>query len=189
MEKICNFGGCNRKFDSHGYCSSHSKQYRNGEVLTELRKRSRNSELQEFCSFLGCGRKSKSLNLCGPHYTQLKRGDELKPVREVFHGCKVYDCIEPHSARGYCITHYRIYNTFKIPAEQYEQMLKAQDGKCAICKNECSSGMRLSVDHDHSSNKIRGLLCGKCNRGLGMYDDNENRLLLAVKYLQLYNAK
>lgn len=189
MEKICNFSGCDRKHDSHGYCSTHAKQYRDGVELRQLRKRKRLNELKEFCTFDGCDRRSKSLNLCGPHYTQSKRGSELKPVREVRHECNIAGCNNPHSARGYCADHYRIYNTFKIPAEQYENMLLEQDGKCAICHKICSSGMRLSVDHDHDTNQIRGLLCGKCNRGLGMYDDDIEKILSAVDYLKSYSAK
>jgi hypothetical protein len=187
MEKICNFDGCDRKFDSHGYCSQHAKQFRNGLELRPLRRRFRENELQEFCIFNGCDRKSKSLNLCGPHYIQSKRKNELTPVREVIHDCIVKECDEPHSARGYCVKHYRIFNTFKIPAQQYEDMLVAQNNNCAICKNTCSSGMRLSVDHDHATNEIRGLLCGKCNRGLGMYDDNIELLKSAIIYLESYS--
>ena len=61
-----------------------------------------------------------------------------------------------------------------------------QNGCCAICKGEEPSDFkgRLSIDHDHSSGKIRGLLCMKCNSGLGMFNDDEDILLNAIKYLK-----
>lgn len=187
MDKFCNFSGCDRKHDSHGYCSTHSKQFRLRQELKPLRKRSKVSELKEFCTFSGCDRKSKALNLCGPHYMQLRRGDELKQVREVLHQCSISGCTKPHSARGYCADHYRIYNSFKIPAELYQEMLDAQNNKCAICLDECSSGMRLAIDHSHKTGNIRALLCGKCNRGLGMFDDDTGKLKAAIIYLEQYS--
>lgn len=187
MSKVCGFNGCDRKHDSHGYCSTHSKQFRSGQELRTLRKRSKVSELKEFCTFDGCDRKSKALNLCGPHYTQLKRGGELKQIREVLHECSITECNNPHSARGYCADHYRIYNSFKIPAEKYQKMLDAQNSKCAICNDKCSSGMRLAIDHNHKNGNIRALLCGKCNRGLGMFDDDIEKLMSAIIYLKQYS--
>lgn len=186
MNKFCNFGGCDRKHDSHGYCGEHAKMYRSNIELRPLRKRMKVSEISEFCTFSGCDRKTKSVNLCGPHYTQLKRGWELRPVKEVRFFCSLEDCENPHSAKGYCVDHYRIYNTFKITAETYQKISWAQENVCAICKKKCSSGMRLAVDHNHKTNEIRGLLCGKCNRGIGMFDDSVELLHFAVEYLNRY---
>lgn len=66
-----------------------------------------------------------------------------------------------------------------------------QGGVCAICGNKCTSGRTLSVDHDHSccpgsascGKCIRGLLCTRCNMGLGYFLDDANRLRAAVSYL------
>ena len=71
---------------------------------------------------------------------------------------------------------------FGITIEQYEEMLLAQNGVCAICKKECRRG-RLSVDHDHATGKVRGLLCRKCNVILGMVQDKMYLLLAAEAYL------
>lgn len=48
----------------------------------------------------------------------------------------------------------------------------------------CGSTRRLCIDHDHATKKIRGILCTKCNAGLGMFDDNAVRLESAIRYLK-----
>ena len=48
----------------------------------------------------------------------------------------------------------------------------------------CGSTRRLCIDHDHATKKIRGVLCSKCNAGLGMFDDNATRLESAIRYLK-----
>lgn len=53
----------------------------------------------------------------------------------------------------------------------YDALLAGQNGVCAICKETCSTGNRLAVDHDHSTGRIRGLLCRRCNLFLGVLED------------------
>lgn len=65
----------------------------------------------------------------------------------------------------------------------YQSLVQKQNGLCAICF-ECPSGKGFHVDHDHATNKVRGLLCNTCNRGLGWFKDNTMRLLNAVAYLE-----
>jgi len=65
----------------------------------------------------------------------------------------------------------------------YQYMLGKQDGLCAICRKTCSSGKALAIDHDHKTGVVRGLLCGKCNRGLGLFCDSKELLLNAYTYL------
>lgn len=73
---------------------------------------------------------------------------------------------------------------FGITLDQYKSLNKAQEGRCAICGGLNVAGRRLAVDHCHRSGKIRGLLCYKCNVGLGSFDDDLERLLLAALYLE-----
>ena len=77
---------------------------------------------------------------------------------------------------------------YGITLEQYDQMFDAQGGVCAICgEPEAVANKhgvcRLSVDHDHETNKVRMLLCNKCNHGLGLFDENLEKLLKAMHYL------
>lgn len=66
----------------------------------------------------------------------------------------------------------------------YQHMLDGQNGVCAICQQVDKSGRSLAIDHDHQTGFVRGLLCGSCNRGLGLFGDSPQRLLVASNYLQ-----
>jgi hypothetical protein len=73
--------------------------------------------------------------------------------------------------------------SFGITLEQYEKLLKTQGGVCAIC-HQLNPGIRkLSVDHDHKSGQVRGLLCENCNRGIGQLQETASNLLSALAYL------
>lgn len=80
---------------------------------------------------------------------------------------------------------------YGLTPEEYDKLLAEQGGVCAICglpeyvidrrkgKPRC-----LSVDHDHVTLKVRGLLCGRCNRTIGHFEDNPAVLARAAAYLQ-----
>jgi hypothetical protein len=55
---------------------------------------------------------------------------------------------------------------FGITPEVYDLMLAEQGGLCALCRQPCSTGRCLAVDHDHTTGAVRGLLCGRCNNAL-----------------------
>jgi hypothetical protein len=80
--------------------------------------------------------------------------------------------------------------TYGIDPSRYWRMLKEQDGKCAICRQEQSarhaSGTiyRLSVDHCHDTGRVRGLLCNNCNRAIGLLKDRVDLLKSAIDYLK-----
>lgn len=75
--------------------------------------------------------------------------------------------------------------TYGISLEQYDQMYDSQDGECAICETNKPGGIsnRFHLDHDHTTGEIRGLLCHKCNNGLGYFNDDTSLLAKALKYL------
>lgn len=75
---------------------------------------------------------------------------------------------------------------YDLTVEQYDEMLAAQGGGCAICGEQCPSGSRLAVDHDHSTGTVRGLLCVRCNKGLGSFQDSIVRLRAAEQYLRAH---
>jgi hypothetical protein len=85
---------------------------------------------------------------------------------------------------------WRLPRTYGISSHQYESMLAAQNSVCAICGEEEKAahgrtGMpfNLSVDHDHSTGQIRGLLCQRCNRALGLLKDDAGVVRKAFEYL------
>ena len=76
-------------------------------------------------------------------------------------------------------------NQYGITVEKYDEMLKAQGGGCGICGSKTPSTRTtyFAVDHCHTTGKVRGLLCTKCNRGLGLFNDRSDLLKLATTYL------
>lgn len=78
---------------------------------------------------------------------------------------------------------------FGIGIKEYNKMLESQNGVCAICEGtekstaSSGSGRPLAVDHCHVTGKIRGLLCSRCNRGIGFLGDSVTSLKRAISYL------
>lgn len=71
----------------------------------------------------------------------------------------------------------------KLTPEKYEELLFQQQGLCAICARPPKKGKRLAVDHDHLTDTNRGLLCDRCNMGLGLFRDSMEILEKAKHYL------
>lgn len=75
-------------------------------------------------------------------------------------------------------------NEYGITLDEYNAMHDAQGGLCLICKEPCDRHARLSVDHSHTTGKIRGLLCDRCNKVLGLFRDDPATLRTAAIYLR-----
>lgn len=80
----------------------------------------------------------------------------------------------------------QLHDRFKITAEQYWVMHEEQKGVCKICGKPQCVGTKLDVDHDHSTGKVRALLCRHCNAGIGLLKDNADLVRKALIYLQEY---
>jgi dCMP deaminase len=72
---------------------------------------------------------------------------------------------------------------------EYNRMLEQQNGVCAICKKKNDRGHQLCVDHNHISGKIRGLLCHKCNRILGVFKDDISNFRSSLSYLTKFENR
>ena len=70
--------------------------------------------------------------------------------------------------------------------EDFENKLKEQRYKCAICGTEDPGATNWHADHDHTTGQKRGVLCHKCNTGLGLLKDDVNILCSAIEYLNHY---
>lgn len=80
---------------------------------------------------------------------------------------------------------YAYQRKYGITIEEYEVILKTQDGHCLFCSaNRSSTGKRLAVDHNHKTGKIRGLLCFKHNTVIGALEQQPGLLDSIVKYLK-----
>ena len=73
---------------------------------------------------------------------------------------------------------------YNIDLDYYNIMFQKQNGCCEICSKELVHlGKATHIDHCHSSNKVRGLLCNSCNLALGQFKDNVKTLAKAIEYL------
>lgn len=73
---------------------------------------------------------------------------------------------------------------YGLSLDDYDQMLEQQRGVCGICGGTDPDGRRLAVDHCHATGNIRGLLCGHCNRALGLLGDCPTRIRAAAAYIE-----
>lgn len=84
----------------------------------------------------------------------------------------------------------QLLRNYGIGLDEYYSMLKAQGGGCAICGATVPESKRVKffhVDHNHNTGKVRGLLCSRCNKGLGAFRDAAALLSVAISYLNTYD--
>lgn len=162
-----------------------------------------------FCVAPDCDRTHYATGYCKLHYERLRRYDALEKPNKIFKGyCEIEGCNNEIAITKWCRKHYDQQRHFKlnkeilakfdrahhikyrygITIEQYNDLLKKQNNKCAICDKEetriISGKIRdLSVDHNHVTNKVRELLCYKCNWALGVLEDNIEILEAMKNYL------
>ncbi len=80
---------------------------------------------------------------------------------------------------------YFLIKNYGISAEQYNEIFAKQNGRCKICNRHQSEFKRsLAVDHDHNTNKVRGLLCHHCNSAIGHFFENPQIMERAIIYVK-----
>lgn len=77
----------------------------------------------------------------------------------------------------------KLFERYRLESGRYEEMLIQQKGLCAICHLPPDNDRKLQVDHCHYTGEIRGLLCMKCNKGIGQLNDDPDLLVAALRYL------
>ena len=78
---------------------------------------------------------------------------------------------------------YRLNRHYNITLDEYNKMYEQQDGKCYICEKEIS-GREVKVDHNHSTGKVRKLLCHNCNTSLGLLNEDVKIFEKCIEYLK-----
>lgn len=79
---------------------------------------------------------------------------------------------------------WRLRTLFGLTIDEYNQMLENQNHSCKICGIQEPMGYGWHVDHCHETNKVRGILCQKCNQGIGLFSDKVETLQKAIQYLE-----
>jgi hypothetical protein len=94
------------------------------------------------------------------------------------------------------IRKYKLGVKYGVTLEEYDVMFQKQNGKCSICGKEettinfgTKQVQALAVDHCHKTGKIRELLCQDCNQGLGLFNDDPDRIQKAADYIDKHKNK
>ena len=106
------------------------------------------------------------------HRYRMKHGDHIRELQRQWRA----------NNKGHKDAYYRQWR-YGMSSEQYEELLKKQNGLCAICA-EPPGPRGFHIDHDHVSNIVRGMLCQSCNLLLGHAKDSVKRLSSAISYLE-----
>jgi hypothetical protein len=84
------------------------------------------------------------------------------------------------------MAHTKRYQRYGLTEDQYNRMVESHANQCGICRR---SDKKLFVDHNHGTNKVRGLICDNCNRGIGHMQDSITILQMAIDYLAKYDLQ
>jgi hypothetical protein len=128
------------------------------------------------CSADGCEKPATCRGYCGSHYNKKKWADGHRPPSS--------------NSRSHRNAHLK--HRYGITVAEYDAMLAAQGGRCAVCKQPPGKNVRahwggkLCVDHCHETNKVRALLCNDCNLAVG-YAKSEGIAIAMVEYFRLHD--
>ncbi len=131
--------------------------------------------------------KCKSIKSIDDFYPDFKRPDKLRPDCKVCNSAsnKIWaDKNKEKIATTSRLTH--LQRRYGLTPDDYLAMYEDQGGCCAICGSDEYRGedkCSFAIDHCHNTGEIRGLLCNKCNGGIGMLGDNPKLTKRATEYL------
>ena len=105
-----------------------------------------------------------------------------KPLEDFHKNSAYVDGLQPYCKK---CRNAHLEKRYRITTNDFHEMLAEQGDACAICGTTEPGGCwnTWNVDHDHATDEVRGLLCLKCNVGLGCFDDDPDRLQKAIDYL------
>ena len=110
-------------------------------------------------------------------YQRRREDEEFRAARLAAN--RKWKAAHPERVREYALKN----NGIGLTLEEYRELLRRQNGVCAICKRDDSRGS-LAVDHCHKTGLVRGLLCRSCNTSLGKMNDDPELLRRAIAYLE-----
>lgn len=143
--------------------------------------------------WISLDRRNGLCSVCGPVVVYRSCSNRIGPT-----GQEYYSCSTPRKedARKFRQRHdfkqwdrqNKLKYKFGLSLEAYAELLSGQHGRCAIC-GALPKSRPLAVDHDHHTGRIRGLLCDRCNGGIGMLGDDIEILRRAIEYLAITESE
>lgn len=185
-------------------CRMHYKRWwKNGDPLIQGRSRTFKPDP---CRVAGCANGAAVDSLCRIHHDLSERyGEAMRrptvvpcekcdtefdvprvgSVPKLCRGCAQVRDMEKQRERYF---ERQLWTTYRMRPADYEALLEIQGGACAICKGPpVGNGElrgRYSVEHNHSTGDIRGLLCSRCNTAIGLLGDDPERVRVAATYIE-----
>jgi len=207
--RVCSYEGCGRKSYTKGLCHTHDMQMRstgelweiNGFVRTgfKISKGNRIGSVPvDACSEPGCDTLSRHRGRCSAHHQDVMQGiiDPRTPYDKTLKTCSLIDCKGKYANdTGLCYRHVHTAKRFGVTHDRLIELFRLGGGKCECCGDQLSfldTSKSPHVDHDHACCEtkglscgtcVRGILCYRCNSGLGYFRDSEENLRNAVEYL------
>jgi hypothetical protein len=148
------------------------------------------------CAVSDCGKDIYAKGWCRPHWHRMHKYGRLEKIVGLIKGnCTIEGCNEKIKGKGFCKNHYAHFRMYGVHPNEYNQKLKEQNYVCAICEQSEVSVhpiskeiKKLSQDHCHTTSKIRGLLCTRCNHILGRVNEDINLIEKMKQYLLKHNS-
>lgn len=132
----------------------------------------------------GCVAREKAVSALALGVKNCSKCKRLLPLERFTKKAKMLTGLSP-TCRD-CERDYTLRHSYGVTPEAYGSMLSAQLGQCAIC-GDTGGAKRLVVDHDHSTGKVRELLCASCNQALGFLRDSQDIAIQAARYLRKHS--
>jgi hypothetical protein len=192
----CTINGCPGRADARGLCGKHYQDVRNGHLdhpaAAEILR-------DQPCAVEDCSGAAYARGFCNMHWGRYHRnGEPGEAARRKLHyepgqTCAIATCPRPARWAGYCASHCRRFRRVGITEAEVAALLTAQRGRCAICKSlEPTGSGDWHIDHDHTccpgkrscGKCVRGLLCSRCNVGIGCLQDDPKVIAAALRYIK-----
>lgn len=191
----CSADGCTEPDHARGLCSTHYGMWRRTGDPNAPHQRIGGGRT---CTVQDCGERANADGLCSVHYRRQKRTGSTGAAFERATERACHYCTEafssPNLSKLYCSEECartgkslrEAFARYGITMQQYRTLWLRQNGVCAICgQPERSERNRLlTIDHDHVSGHVRGLLCSHCNRAIGLLQDDPKVIRSAADYVQ-----
>ncbi|NNC10686.1 hypothetical protein HII28_02135 [Planctomonas sp. JC2975] len=208
VKNTCSVPGCDypTRTPSVDLCGAHYERKRKtGSTSPEVPVK----RLRTSCAVAGCDRRHESLGYCALHYDRLRKTGDVRAavppriVRAVVrddagarwcHVCEQWLAEVEFDKANVCIRCRQVSN-FGLNRLQWEAIFEAQGRVCAICSSDSPGGSGWATDHDHSccpgsratcGRCVRGILCSRCNTGIGLLHDDPEILIAAAAYVRSY---
>jgi hypothetical protein len=164
---------CNKKYNSDPVNQEKRKEYM--KVYHRWLYLNNKDSLRSVCKDYYLNHKEEA-RIYNQSYRLIHK-DELKEKSKIYRGANK-DKIKEINKKT------KLNSRYDISIDEYNNILLKQQNKCYICKLELK---KPCVDHDHNTEKVRGIICYKCNTGLGRFNDNINSIINAIEYLEQDN--